>query len=79
MHNLGVGKPLFDDAFHPLPIETVFLTPSAERLEPEPTDKEAKGLQGLTVAGDTIVITVPSHNDPQPSTHHRDRQVHASP
>src|SRR5258707_849943 len=78
MTSAGGRQPAVDQAPHPVPEHSGFLTAAQERAMPEPTYLEPKRVQRRAVGRHSVITNVSTHDRPQPLAHFRDGVMHAS-
>src|SRR5258708_4595729 len=78
MTSAGGRQPAVDQAPHPVPEHSGFLTAAQERAMPEPTYLEPKRVQRRAVGRHSVITNVSPHDRPQPLAHFRDGVMHAS-
>jgi len=71
-------QPAVDQAPHPVPEHSGFLTAPQERAMPEPTYLEPKRVQRRAVGRHSVITNVSTNDRPQPLAHFRDGVMHAS-
>src|SRR5258708_35585301 len=72
MTSAGGRQPAVDQAPHPVPEHSGFLTAPQDRAMPEPTYSEPKRVQRPALESNSLLTNASTHAGPTPLTHFRD-------
>src|SRR5260370_34275543 len=76
MTSAGGRQPAVDQAPHPVPEHSGFLTTAQERAMPEPTYWEPKRVQRRAVGRHSVITNVSTDHPPRPLPHAADAASH---